>query len=498
MGLYDNPPYYFSAYGIAVKHGFVGTEEEWLASLKGEKGEDGNVDFELLTPEQIAMLKGDKGDKGDTGETGATGATGPQGPQGPAGQNGADGRDGRDGQDGTVAFESLTPEQVAMLKGTPGKGIASITKTGASGLVDIYTILFDDGTSTNFSVTNGTQGAKGDRGDTGAQGAQGEDGDAGVTFYPHVDQDTGELYWTNDGGLENPDDFDGMATKLYVNDQMGTISLSVSQAADGGGNVYASITLHVGDDVYTGQVLIEGNLVVSGQLSAEELYAAEGDIADLQVDKLSTSRRIPKYLARDTSDDNFIKASDEKLSFMSGVYAGGTQQARNPYGVLLYWESDPEGQDVILGPNGYPYRNGVRIFTTTPTSYPVMVYTYDELEKAKIDFTRNNGTYIPMLTLGAGDQNGYDKATIVKKVGGLEIHYLDRQGRTIGVDARSSGYLDLTGQRKVTAINLHSWNSGSFSVTREGLEAVSYAVSFDGSGQPTRITGNGVDCAITW
>lgn len=30
--------YYFTAYGIAVKHGFSGTEEEWLKSLKGERG----------------------------------------------------------------------------------------------------------------------------------------------------------------------------------------------------------------------------------------------------------------------------------------------------------------------------------------------------------------------------------------------------------------------------------------------------------------------------
>lgn len=30
--------YYLTAYGIAVKHGFVGTEEEWLASLRGEAG----------------------------------------------------------------------------------------------------------------------------------------------------------------------------------------------------------------------------------------------------------------------------------------------------------------------------------------------------------------------------------------------------------------------------------------------------------------------------
>ncbi len=30
--------YYLTAYGIAVKHGFVGTEEEWLASLEGKPG----------------------------------------------------------------------------------------------------------------------------------------------------------------------------------------------------------------------------------------------------------------------------------------------------------------------------------------------------------------------------------------------------------------------------------------------------------------------------
>ena len=33
----------YSAYEIAVQNGFVGTEAEWLASLKGEDGEQGPV-----------------------------------------------------------------------------------------------------------------------------------------------------------------------------------------------------------------------------------------------------------------------------------------------------------------------------------------------------------------------------------------------------------------------------------------------------------------------
>ena len=41
MGLYENPPYYISAYGLAVKRGFAGTLDEWLASLVGPTGPQG-------------------------------------------------------------------------------------------------------------------------------------------------------------------------------------------------------------------------------------------------------------------------------------------------------------------------------------------------------------------------------------------------------------------------------------------------------------------------
>ena len=46
--------YFITAYGIAVKHGFKGSEEEWLASLIGPKGEP--FRFEDFTPEQLEGL----------------------------------------------------------------------------------------------------------------------------------------------------------------------------------------------------------------------------------------------------------------------------------------------------------------------------------------------------------------------------------------------------------------------------------------------------------
>lgn len=62
-----------SAYEIALEHGFVGTEEDWLTSLKGAKGE-----------------KGDKGEQGLQGEKGADGKNGVDGIDGHTPEKGVD------------------------------------------------------------------------------------------------------------------------------------------------------------------------------------------------------------------------------------------------------------------------------------------------------------------------------------------------------------------------------------------------------------------------
>lgn len=59
------------SYAIAVKHGFEGTVEEWLESLKGEPGKSAYelavlAGFEGTVEEWIASLKGEKGDTGQS------------------------------------------------------------------------------------------------------------------------------------------------------------------------------------------------------------------------------------------------------------------------------------------------------------------------------------------------------------------------------------------------------------------------------------------------
>lgn len=57
----------------------------------------------------------------------------------------------------TLADQSTTSVSIQN-----GKGIVSIAKTGTSGLIDTYTITYNDSTTSTFTVTNG---AKGDTGD---------------------------------------------------------------------------------------------------------------------------------------------------------------------------------------------------------------------------------------------------------------------------------------------------------------------------------------------
>ena len=91
-----------SAYQIALDNGFVGSQSEWLASLKGDKG--------------------DKGEKGDTGEQGLRGEQGIQGIQGAKGDKGDPGAPGKDGKDGT---NGITPTI-----GTNGNWFLGATDTG--------------------------------------------------------------------------------------------------------------------------------------------------------------------------------------------------------------------------------------------------------------------------------------------------------------------------------------------------------------------------------
>lgn len=280
------------------------------------------------------------------------------------------------------------------------------------------------------------------------------------------------------------------------------ISLSVTSASSPDGQTTATITLKVGPNNYTGYIKLDGNVDVSGQLSADALYSAFGEIADLSVNRLSTSRRVVKYLAKDTTDDNFIRVEGQSLEFVAGIAKSTTEQAKNPNGELIYWEADPAGASI--GSDGYPYANGERIFTTTKqTSWPVMVYQYEEQVKRAISFESDGQYYYPVDVFGAGDNNGKQRGYLVKRQNSLELTYETSTGKQLGLAARDEGYLDLFGLRKTVGLNFASWEQGSFFETVEGIsEPLKYGVEFatvGGKKVPVKIIySDGAEMAIQW
>ena len=187
-----------SAYQVAVQHGFKGTEDEWLISLKGEKGETGP-----------------KGDKGDTGEKGATGERGPQGLQGERGLQGVQGEKGEPGIQGPVGPKGEQGEQGIQgiqgpqgepgpqgPKGDTGSGLnikgeldseSQLPQEGVSGdawLIsgNLYVYVGENGNvESNPKWSNvgsiqgpaGPQGPKGEQGEPGPKGEPGADGAPG-------------------------------------------------------------------------------------------------------------------------------------------------------------------------------------------------------------------------------------------------------------------------------------------------------------------------------
>lgn len=148
-----------SAYAIAVAHGFQGTEQEWLNSLRGPKGDPG-----LQGPpgppgppgepgkNGVDGVNGEQGIQGPPGKDGINGEKGEQGLQGPPGLPGRDGTKGEPGTPGpkgeAFKYSDFTAEQLASLKGPKGdKG---------------EPFKYTDFTAAQLEALRGPQGPKGE------------------------------------------------------------------------------------------------------------------------------------------------------------------------------------------------------------------------------------------------------------------------------------------------------------------------------------------------
>lgn len=260
---------------------------------------------------------------------------------------------------------------------------------------------------------------------------------------------------------------------------------------------------------------IKGDYVFDGALGADavftdSLYAEMGDIAELTVDRLSTSRRVRLYNLRDTSDDNFLEIQDNYLHLVTGTVISQsgvplTEQASNRYGQLLYWSEIPDH----INAQGYPEdEDGNQIYATTTEpvvpeggsldSYRVMVYQYNEQIKSELAFFNDGGTYVPKLTMGAGDNQGNSKGYLFKEQTDLLLQYVNSDGNDVSITLGDDGFVEINKLRRAEIMDFSNYNAGFFTETLEGNVYCSYLVDFDSNGYPIRIYDNEHSCEIVW
>lgn len=257
---------------------------------------------------------------------------------------------------------------------------------------------------------------------------------------------------------------------------------------------------------------VKGDYVFDGALGADavftdSLYAEQGDIAELTVDRLSTSRRVRLYNLQNTGDDNFLEIQDNYLRLITGtvIFESGsplTEQATNRYGQPLYWSEVPYS----INAQGYPLdEDGNQIYATTDTppeeteeAQRVMVYQYNELVKAELAFVNDGGTYVPKLTMGAGDNQGNSKGYLFKETTDLLLQYVNSAGDDVSVMLGDDGFVDINRLRRAIEMDFSGWDNGFFSEVLEGNISCNYLVDFDSQGRPIKIYDGYHECDIVW
>lgn len=262
-GMAQRVGYYLSAYQIAVKHGYAGTEEEWLESLQGEAGTQG-TGLQLMGRKETLEELPASAERGEGWLVGSAddnrlyvyngtlwedcgkiqGETGPQGPAGPQGERGLQGVQGETGPQGPA--------------GPQGE--------------------------------RGLQGVQGEIGPAGPQGIQGEAGKTGSGVETQYDAGTGTVTLKN---------------KASEGSDAGAGILTVNVTDDGG-------TLKA-DKTYTEiQEAAQAGKLVQARYEGSTYMLSYADPADTYVDFCHMRGQYLRYV--EITVDNAVRASVIKLA----------------------------------------------------------------------------------------------------------------------------------------------------------------------------------------
>ena len=280
--------YYISPYGIAVKHGFSGTEAEWLESLRGERGETGAAGrdfqikgyYETLSELETAVSEPLAGDTYFVGTADPYVAymwdgvgkrwvkngylQGPAGPQGIQGLQGLTGKAGYTPVKGVDYFDGQDGY-------TPQKGVDYFD--GQDGYTPQKGVDYFDGKDGR----DGKDGESGKAGYTPVKGVDyfdGKDGRDGYTPVKGVDYFDGKDGYTPQKGVDYFDGQDGYTPQKGVDywtptDKTEIVEEAAEKVKESAGNFGAVL--------YTAQILTDTQKAQarSNISAAEEIVCSE-------------------------------------------------------------------------------------------------------------------------------------------------------------------------------------------------------------------------------
>lgn len=178
--------------------------------INGQDGKDGkDFTFDMFTPEQIALLKGEKGKDGLPGKDGKNGINGKDGLPGAEGKQGAPGKDGKDGKPGAKGKNGKD--------GKDGRGIEDVYIDDNGHLI----IVFTDGEKKDVGKVVGKDGVNG----IGFAGAQGKPGQNGISVVDTKIDNKGHLIVTLSNGEEIDAGYVGNGSSGTGNVSSDTVSI---------------------------------------------------------------------------------------------------------------------------------------------------------------------------------------------------------------------------------------------------------------------------------
>ena len=385
-----------SAYDIAIRRGFVGSESQWLNSLRGSKGDKGDAGVAGVDGKDgksaydIAKENGFTGTETDFLESlkGEPGTNGKNGTNGKPGKDGKDGINGVDGKDGLSAYEIAV-------------------KNGYN--------------SSEVNWLESLRGKDGINGQDGKDGSNGKDGHSATLTVGTV-----SFSDENEFKIENV----GTATDAILNIVMPSYS-SIKQGKDGkdGKSVYDIAVSHgfegteedylnslIGDkgaDAYS--IAVKNGFTGTEEEWLASIKGDKGDTATIKVGKVTTGT-APRVVNVGTENDAILDFTLPVSSTGGGTGTGTPgKDGRSAYEVALdngfvgsesAWLESLKGKDGEKGADGKAAT--VKIGTVTEGDTPSVTNSGTDTD-AVLDFVLPKGT-------GTGDGVPVNKTTFTFKI----------------------------------------------------------------------------------